>query len=77
MVNDAERFKAEDEVQRLRIEAKNVLENYAYSVRNSIREEKLAEKMAPEDKSTVEAAVDEAIHWLEVRETPWVLHCNT
>ena len=77
MVNDAERFKAEDEVQRLRIEAKNVLENYAYSVRNSIREEKLAEKMAPEDKSTVEAAVDEAIHWLEVRETPGVLHCNT
>jgi L1 cell adhesion molecule like protein len=65
MVGEAEKYKAEDERQRLRIEAKNALENYAYSVRNSIREEKLAAKISSDDKATIEGAVDEAIAWLD------------
>ncbi len=65
MVGEAEKYTAEDERQRQRIDAKNALENYAYSVRNSIREEKLAAKISADDKATIEGAVDEAIAWLD------------
>jgi len=65
MVAEAERFKGEDEAQRARIEAKNGLENYAYGIKNSIRDEKLAAKLDPNDKTTMEHAVDDALNWLE------------
>jgi heat shock protein 1/8 len=65
MVGVAETFKAEDERQRQRIDAKNALENFGYSVRNSTREEKLASKISADDKATIEGAVDEAIAWLD------------
>jgi L1 cell adhesion molecule like protein len=51
MVADAEKYKADDERQRDRIEAKNALENYLYSVRNSARDEKMASKLSAEDKA--------------------------
>lgn len=38
---DAEKYKAEDESAKQKIEAKNALENYAYQLRNSIRDEKV------------------------------------
>ncbi len=47
------------------VEAKNALENYAYGVRNSIRDEKIASKLKPEDKEKLEHAVDDTIKWLE------------
>merc|ERR1740138_1456827 len=40
MVREAEQYKAEDESNRKRIEAKNSLENYAYSIRNTCSDEK-------------------------------------
>merc|ERR1712093_786729 len=36
MVSEAEKYKAEDESNKSRVEAKNGLENYAYSMRNSM-----------------------------------------
>jgi heat shock 70kDa protein 1/2/6/8 len=65
MVSEAEKYKADDERQRQRIDAKNSLENYAYGLRNSIREEKLAAKINADDKKTIEGAVDETIAWLD------------
>jgi L1 cell adhesion molecule like protein len=47
------------------VEAKNALENYAYSMRNTIRDDKVASKLSPEDKSKVDKAIEEALHWLE------------
>ena len=41
MVTDAEKYKAEDEEHTKKIEAKNALENYAYSMRNTIKDEKV------------------------------------
>ena len=46
MVEEAERYKAEDDVQKQRVEGKNALENYAYSMRNTINEEKVREVLA-------------------------------
>lgn len=41
LVKDAEKFKAEDDQIRTRIEAKNSLEQTAYSIRNTLKDEKL------------------------------------
>ena len=44
----------EDEKQRERVEAKNKLENYAYNMRNTIKDEKVAEKLSADDKQAIE-----------------------
>jgi len=56
---------AEDEAAAARIQAKNGLESYAYNLRNSITDEKLADKFEATDKTKLEAAVNETISWLD------------
>lgn len=65
MVQDAEKYKVEDEATRQRIEARNGLENYAYSMRNTIKESGVAEKLSKEDIEAIEKAVDSTIEWLD------------
>lgn len=66
MVNDAEKFADEDKKVKERVEARNELEGYAYSLKNQISDkEKLGGKLSPEDKEKLEAALDEHISWLE------------
>jgi hypothetical protein len=59
-------FQAEDEAAAARISAKNGLESYAYNLRNSLNDEKLADKFEAADKTKLEGAVNEAIKWLDV-----------
>jgi len=65
MVSEAETYKAEDEANKARIEAKNGLENYSFQIRNTIRDEKMAGKIEEADKAAVEAKVEETIKWLD------------
>ncbi|XVF34372.1 hypothetical protein REPUB_Repub18cG0053700 [Reevesia pubescens] len=65
MVKDAERYKAEDEDVKKKVEAKNALENYAYNMRNTVRDEKFAAKLSPDDKEKIEKTVEETIEWLD------------
>ncbi|KIM49190.1 hypothetical protein M413DRAFT_59735 [Hebeloma cylindrosporum] len=65
MVEEAERYKAEDEAAAARITAKNGLESYAYNLRNSINDEKLADKFEAADKTKLETSVNETIAWLD------------
>jgi heat shock protein 5 len=66
MINDAERFAEEDKKLKERVEARNELEGYAYSLKNQIADkEKLGGKLSSEDKETIETALDEHIKWLE------------
>jgi len=65
MVEDAEKFKAEDELATQRTQAKNHLESYCYSLRNTLQDQKFASKLDAKDKTTVETAVTAAIKWLE------------
>lgn len=41
MVNDAEKYKSEDDAQKKKIDARNSLEQYAYSMKNTMRDEKV------------------------------------
>lgn len=69
MVRDAEKFKAQDESAKELIEAKSSLENYAFSLRNSIRDEKIAAKLKEADKTKLNEAIDKATKWLEANPT--------
>jgi L1 cell adhesion molecule like protein len=68
MVKDAEKFKSDDDVQKQRVEAKNGLENYAYSLRNSIREEQIAAKLSEDDKKKLEEALDKTLSWMDTHQ---------
>ena len=66
MIQDAEDFAEEDKKVRERVESKNELESYAYSLKNQLSDdEKLGGKLSPDDKEQITAAVDEAIEWLD------------
>jgi heat shock 70kDa protein 1/2/6/8 len=65
MVNDAEKYRAEDEAAAARITSKNALESYAYNLRNSLNDEKLASKFEAADKTKLETAVKDTIQWLD------------
>ncbi|KIL69687.1 hypothetical protein M378DRAFT_97519 [Amanita muscaria Koide BX008] len=65
MVQEAEKYKSEDDAAAARITSKNGLESYAYNLRNSLSDEKLASKFDADDKSKLETAVNETIQWLD------------
>merc|ERR1711953_1167525 len=66
MIADAEKFADEDKKLKERVEARNELESYAYSLKNQINDqEKLGAKISDEDKEKIEEAVKEKISWLE------------
>merc|ERR1712137_146738 len=65
LVQEAERYKAEDESNKARIEAKNSLENYAYQMRNTMNDEKMADKISGDDKTKIDAAITETTQWLD------------
>ena len=54
MVEEAEKYKEEDEANKAKIEAKNNLENYCYNLQQSISEEKLKDKFEEGDKEKIE-----------------------
>merc|ERR1712040_26648 len=65
MMGEAEKFRAEDEQNKQKIEAKNGLENYCFTMRNTLNEEKLKEKFESGDKEKIEQAVQETLDWLD------------
>jgi len=65
MVSEAEKFKAEDEANKSKVEAKNQFEGYVFNIRNTINDENMAGKIEPEDKAKIEQAITEATNWLD------------
>ncbi|KAJ0100866.1 hypothetical protein Patl1_06367 [Pistacia atlantica] len=61
MVQEASKYKAEDEEHKKKVEAKNALENYAFNLRNSLWDEKIDYKLDAADKKKLEDAIGEAI----------------
>merc|ERR1711871_342585 len=66
MVKEAEQFADEDKKVKGRVEAKNSIENYLYSMKNTVTDKKkLGEKISEDDKKTVLDAVEEGIKWVD------------
>jgi len=69
MVADAEKYRQEDKAHADRITAKNGLENYAYSLRNTINDEKFKDKLSSDDKAKIESAVSDIQKWMDSNES--------
>merc|ERR1711871_790752 len=67
MVQVAEEFQEEDKKVREKIEARNALENYVYSMKNTLgdSEKGVADKIGDDDKETIEKALEEVNEWLD------------
>ncbi len=70
MIQEAEKYAAADKEVMERVDARNAAESYLYNARNTLREEKVKEKLGEEDIDTAEKLIAEALNWLdENRET--------
>ncbi len=65
MVKDAEQYAEEDKKVQERVAAKNKLENYAFSLRNTINEEQTKNKLSDDDRKMIEDSVDEIQKWID------------
>ncbi len=65
MVSEAEKFKEEDAKEAERIQSKNGLESYAYSLKNTIGESGFKDKVEASDLEQLTKAIDETIEWLD------------
>lgn len=65
MLAEAEKYKAEDEAEAARIQAKNGLESYAYSLKNTLSDSKVDEKLDASDKEKLKAEIDKTVAWLD------------
>merc|ERR1712153_130996 len=66
MVKEAEQFADEDKKTKGRVEAKNSIENYLYSMKNTVEDKKKAgDKISEEDKASILEAVEEGVKWVD------------
>merc|ERR1711966_392589 len=68
MVEEAEKYKHEDEKTREKIEAKNSLENYTYNIKNTIKDEKIKDKISENEKEELEKKISEILTFIEKNE---------
>ncbi len=66
MVKEAEEFAEEDRLAKEKIDAKNQLDNYIFSVKGQINDpEKLGKKISDENKTKVTQALNDAESWIK------------
>lgn len=69
MLSEAEKFKEEDEAEAKRVSAKNGLESYAYSLRNTLSDPQVDEKLEAGDKEKLNAEISSVVTWLDENQT--------
>lgn len=65
MVNDAEKFRSEDEQQKERITAKNALESYCFNMKSTVEDEKMKDKISDAEKTQILDKCNETVKWLD------------
>ncbi|XP_011638214.1 heat shock 70 kDa protein cognate 4 [Pogonomyrmex barbatus] len=68
MVNEAEKYRSEDEQQRERIAAKNALESYCFNMKSTMEDDKVKDKIDASDKEKVISKCNEVISWLDANQ---------
>ena len=66
MLKEAKEFEEQDKIVKEKIDARNSLENYIYSMKNTVedKEKGLGNKLSETEKETITSAVKEAQEWL-------------
>lgn len=65
MVQEAEKYKEDDEKQKERIKAKNELESFAFNLKQTCEDDKLKDKIPAADREKLMEKVKETISWLD------------
>ncbi|XP_076248646.1 heat shock 70 kDa protein cognate 4-like [Calliopsis andreniformis] len=65
MVQEAEKYHAEDESQKERIAAKNELESYCFNMKNTIEDPNVKDKIAENDRKRIGDKCNDVIKWLD------------
>jgi L1 cell adhesion molecule like protein len=68
LVAEAEKYAAEDKARMEKVEARNGLESYLYNVRNTLREDKVKDKLGSDEVSSAETDIDAGLSWLSSHE---------
>jgi len=68
MVEEAEKYAAEDAAVRERFEARNGLESYAYNLKQTVEDPQMEGKLGESDKHVVADKVKEVIDWLDANQ---------
>ena len=65
MVSDADKFRDQDEKQRERVEAKGALESYCFSMKQTVDDDKVREKIPESDCKAISDKCSETISWMD------------
>ncbi|XP_077307373.1 heat shock 70 kDa protein-like [Lithobates pipiens] len=65
MVQEAERYKADDDIQRERVAAKNSLESYVFNLKSTVEDDNIKDKMSASDKKAIVDKCNEVLSWLD------------
>ena len=65
MVNDAEKYKNEDDAQKERISAKNGLESYIFNMKSTLDQDQVKKTLGDNDVAEATKKLDEALAWLD------------
>merc|ERR1719197_1421910 len=68
MVNEAKEFEEQDNLARERVDARNALESYCYSMKSTVAEGTFAEAVGEASKAELETKVQETMQWLDTAE---------
>jgi len=68
MVNDADKYREEDEKHRERVAAKGALESYCFSMKQTIEDDKVMEKIPETDRKAVDDKCNETIRWMDTHQ---------
>ena len=65
LVKEAEQYKAEDDQIKKKIEAKNGLETYCYTIKQQLDDAKLKDKFSDDEKKSVNDIADSTLQWIQ------------
>ena len=59
MLEDAQKYKLEDNKHKRKAQARNALEDYAYYMRNTVNDKEIGSKLSDVDKKRIEDAIEQ------------------
>jgi len=68
MVQDADKYKAEDDKLKDRVSSKNALESYCFNMKSTVEDEKFKDKVTEEEKTKILDACNDTIKWLDANQ---------
>jgi molecular chaperone DnaK (HSP70) len=64
-VEEAEKYAEEDRLLKERIDSRNGLESYLYTLKNSLEDDNISQNVSPEDAKEIMDLINETLDWLE------------